>query len=137
MWTILTAIGPPGKRRKVKDNSRSDIWSRRFQDHLRQANKERFKANVNDYAENGFPLDKAIRFAANDDLPQLRKKLRQEYAPFLIDFYELQDDPVQQQILDSARTLRNQHDMSQTDSYQTSRQTQKGFIRQPMAKSRC
>ena len=109
-------IGPPGKRRKVKDNSRSDIWNKRFQDPLRQANKERFKANVNDYEEKGFPLDKAIRLAANDDLPHLRKKLRQEYAQFLIDFYELQDDPVQQQILDSVRTLRNQHDMSQTDS---------------------
>ena len=109
-------IGPPGKRRKVKDNSRSDIWNKRFQDPLRQANKERFKANVNDYEEKGFPLDKAIRLAANDDLPHLRKKLRQEYAQFLIDFYELQDDPVQQQILDSARTLRNQHDMSQTDT---------------------
>ena len=109
-------IGPPGKRRKVKDNSRSDIWNKRFQDPLRQANKERFKANVNDYEEKGFPLDKAIRLAANDDLPHLRKKLRQEYAQFLIDFYELQDDPVQQQILESARTLRNQHDMSQTDS---------------------
>ena len=68
-------IGPPGKRRKVKDNSRSDIWSRRFQDPLRQANKERFKANVNDYAEKGFPSDKAIRVAANDDLPHLRKKI--------------------------------------------------------------
>ena len=109
-------IGPPGKRRKVNDNSRSDIWNKRFQDPLRQANKERFKANVNDYEEKGFPLDKAIRLAANDDLPHLRKKLRQAYAQFLIDFYELQDDPVQQQILDSARTLRNQHDMSQTDS---------------------
>ena len=71
---------------------------------------------MNDYEEKGFPLDKAIRLAANDDLSHLRKKLRQEYAQFLIDFYELQEDPVQQQILDSKRTLRNQHDMSQTDS---------------------
>ena len=59
---------------------------------------------------------KAIHFAANDELPYLRKRLRQEYAQFLIDFYELQEDPIQQQILESARTIRNQHDMNQTDS---------------------
>ena len=44
------------------------------------------------------------------------KRLRQEYAQFLIDFYELQEDPIQQQILELARTIRNQHDMNQTDS---------------------
>ena len=59
---------------------------------------------------------KAILFAANDELPYLRKRLRQEYAQFLIDFYELQEDPSQQQILDSARTIRNQYDMNQTGS---------------------
>ena len=43
-------------------------------------------------------------------------RLGQEYAQFLIDFYELQEDPIQQQILESVRTIRNQHDMNQTDS---------------------
>ena len=33
-----------------------------------------------------------------------------------MDFYELQEDPIQQQILESARTIRNQHNMNQTDS---------------------
>ena len=61
-------------------------------------------------------MEKAIHFAANDELPYLPKRLRQEYAQFLIDFYELQEDPIQQQILESARTIRNQHDMNQTDS---------------------
>ena len=61
-------------------------------------------------------LEKAIHFAANCELPYLRKRLRQEYDQFLIDFYELQEDPIQQQILESARTIRNQHDMNQTDS---------------------
>ena len=61
-------------------------------------------------------MEKAIHFAANDESPYLRKRLRQEYAQFLIDFYELQEDPIQQQILESARTIRNQHDMNQTDS---------------------
>ena len=61
-------------------------------------------------------MEKAIHFAANDELPYLHKRLRQEYAQFLIYFYELQDDPIQQQILESARTIRIQHDMNQTDS---------------------
>ena len=61
-------------------------------------------------------MEKAIHFAANDELPYLRKRLRQDSAQFLINFYELQEDPIQQQILESARTIRNQHDMNQTDS---------------------
>ena len=68
------------------------------------------------YEEQGYTFDKAVHLAANDNLPILRKRLRQEFAQFLIDFYELQEDPVQQQILDSASTFRNLHDMSQTDS---------------------
>ena len=90
--------------------------NRRFQNPLRQANIEQFKAKVNAYEEQGFTLEKAIHFAANGELPYLRKRLRQEYAQFLIDFYELQEDPIQQQVLESARTIRNQHDMNQTDS---------------------
>ena len=57
-----------------------------------------------------------IHLAANDDLPSLRKKLRRDYAQFLIDYYELQEDPVQQRILESAKTFKNQHDMNQADS---------------------
>ena len=49
-------------------------------------------------------------------MPYLRKRLRQDYAQFLIDFYELQEDPIQQKILESARAFRNQRDMNQTDS---------------------
>ena len=48
---------------------------------------------MNNYEEQGFTLHKAIRLVANDDLPYLHKRLRQEYAQFLIDFYELQEDP--------------------------------------------
>ena len=44
------------------------------------------------------------------------KKLRRDYAQFLIDYYELQEDPVQQRILESAKTFKNQHDMNQADS---------------------
>ena len=107
----INDLGPPGKRRKLRDaRSRPDIWNRRFQNPLRQANIEQFKAKVNAYEE------QAIHFAANGELPYHRKILRQEYAQFLIDFYELQEDPIQQQILESARTIRNQHDMNQTDS---------------------
>ena len=72
---------------------------------------------MNDYEEQGFTLDKAFHLAANDELPYLSKRLRQEYAQFLINFYELQEDPIQQQILESVRTIRNQHDMNQTDSF--------------------
>ena len=109
--------GPPGKRRKLSDErSRLDIWNRRFKDPLRHANIEQFKAKVKDYEEQGYPFDQAVHLAANDDLPILRKRLRQEYTQFLIDFHELQKDPIQQQILDSASTFRNQHDMSRTDS---------------------
>ena len=53
--------------------------------------------------------DQAIHHTAKDDLPYLRKSLRQEYTQCLIDFYELQKDPIQQQDLQSARTFRNQH----------------------------
>ena len=71
---------------------------------------------MNRYEEQGYTLDQAIHHAANDDLPFLRKRLRQKYTQFLIDFYELQKDPIQQQILESARTFRNQHGMSQGES---------------------
>ena len=71
---------------------------------------------MNAYEERGFSSDKAIHLAANDDLPSLRKKLRRDYAQFLIDYYELQEDPVQQRILESAKTFKNQHDMNQADS---------------------
>ena len=37
-------------------------------------------------------------------------------CPILIDFYELQEDTIQQKILESARVFRNQYDMNQTDS---------------------
>ena len=113
----INDLGSPGKRRKLRDaRSRPDIWNRRFKNPLRQANIKQFKAKVNAYEEQGFTLKKAIHFAANDELPYLRKRLRQEYAQFLIDFYELQEDLIQQQILESARMIRNQHDMNQTDS---------------------
>ena len=49
-------------------------------------------------------------------MPSLHKKLRQDYAQFLIDYYELQEDPVQQRILESAKTFKNQHHMNQADS---------------------
>ena len=92
--------GPPGKRRKLRDaRSRPDIWNRRVQIPLRKANIEQLKAKLNDYEEQGFTLYKAIHFAANDELPYLRKRFRQEYAQFLIEFYELQEGPIQQQIL--------------------------------------
>ena len=84
----INDLGPPGKQRKLREaRSRPDIWNRRFQNPLRQANIEQFKAKVNAYEEQGFTLEKAIHFAANGELPYLHKRLRQEYAQFLIDFY--------------------------------------------------
>ena len=100
--------GPPGKRRKLRDErSRPDIWNSRFQDPLRRANIEQFKAKVNNYEEQGLTIS----------LPMMIFLIcLKDYAQFLIDFYELQDDPIQQKILESARAFRNQHDMNQTDS---------------------
>ena len=69
---------------------------------------------MNEYQERGFSADKAIHLAANDDLPYLRKRPRQEYAH--IDFYKLQEDLFQQQILESAKTFGNQHNMNQVYS---------------------
>lgn len=116
----INHFGPPGKRRKTElteERVRCDIWNRRFKDPLRLANVERFKAKVEMYLKGGgATLDQAVHHAANDDLPYLRKRLRKEYAQFLIDFYELQNDPLQQQVLDSARTFRLQHDMSPAES---------------------
>ena len=41
----INDLGPPGNRRKLRDaRSRPDIWNRRFQNPLRQANIEQFKA---------------------------------------------------------------------------------------------
>ena len=33
-----------------------------------------------------------------------------------MDFYELQEDPIQQRIMESANTFGNQHDMNKADS---------------------
>ena len=113
----VSDLSPPGKRRKLRDErSKPDIWNRRFQNPIRQENVEQFKAKVNAYEERGFSSDKAIHLAAYDDLPSLCKRLRRDYAQFLMDYYELQEDPVQQRILESAKTFRNQHDMNQADS---------------------
>ena len=93
----ISHLSPPGKQRKLRDErSKPNIWKRRFQNPIRQENVEQFKAKVNAYEERGFSSDKAIHLAANDDLPSLRKKLRRDYAQFLIDYYELLEDPVQQ-----------------------------------------
>ena len=83
---------------------------------------------MNRYEEQGYTLDQAIHHAANDDLPYLRKRLRQEYTQFLIDFYELQKDPFQQQILESARTFINQHGMSQGESIRQAVKLRKDFF---------
>ena len=64
------------------------------------------------YEERGFSLDKAIYLATNDDL----QRLKQDYAKFLIYFYKLQEDSVQQRILESAKTYKNQRNMNQVDS---------------------
>ena len=62
--------GPPGKRVKLRDAwNRPYIWNRRLQNLLRKANIEQLKAKVNDYEEQGFTLEKAIHFAANDEYP--------------------------------------------------------------------
>ena len=71
---------------------------------------------MNVHEERGFSSDKAIHLANNDDLPSLHKRLRQDYAQFLIDYYELQEDPVQQRILELSNTFKNQHHMNQADS---------------------
>ena len=68
------------------ESSTPDIWNRIFQNPLKQANIEQFKAKVNAYEEQRFTLKKAIHFAANGELPYLRKRLRQEYTQILIDF---------------------------------------------------
>ena len=81
---------------------------------------EQFKAKVNAYEERGFSSDKAIYLAAIDDLPYLRKRLRLDYAQFLIQIYKLQEDPVQQRILESAKTFKNKQDMNQADSIRQS-----------------
>ena len=110
---------PPGTREKegsVENKALRDIWARRFKDHLIKAITEKFKAQVNDYMEQGQSFDKAFHHAANLQLPGLRKQLRLDYAQFLIDFHHLQEDPTQQRVLKSARTLRNQHGMSITAS---------------------
>ena len=87
---------------------------------------------MNAYEERGFSSDKGLHLATIDDLPYLRKRLRQDYAHILIDFYELQEDPVQQQILESAKTFKNHHDMNhnmnQADSIRQAIKLRKDFL---------
>ena len=93
-WRV-SDLSPPGKLIKLRDErSNTDIWNRSFQNLITQENVQQFKAKVNAYEEWGFSWDKSIHLAANDDLPSLRKKLRRDYAQFLIDYYKLQEDPV-------------------------------------------
>ena len=62
-------------------------------------------------------MDKVINLSANEELRYLCKRLIQMYVQFLINFYELQDDPTQQQILELARTSRNKYiNINQIDS---------------------
>ena len=99
----VSDLSPSSKRTKLRDeHSKPDIWNRSLQNRIRQENVEQFKAKVNAYEERDFSLDKAIHLNANDDLPSLRKRLRQDYTQLLIDYYELQEDPVQERILESA-----------------------------------
>ena len=117
---------PPGKRRKLRgERSILDIWNRRFQDPLRQATIEQIKAKVNKYEEQGLTFDKAVHLA---DLPYLCKRLTQAYAQFLIDFYELQEDPIQQKILESPSAFRTQQDMNQTDSFRQAVKLRKDLL---------
>ena len=83
---------------------------------------------MDNYEEQGLTFDKAVHLAANVDLPYLRKKLRQEYARFLIDFYKLQEDPFQQKILESAKTFRNQHNINQSVSIRQAVKLRKGLF---------
>ena len=109
IWnTRVSDLSPPGKLRKLRDEgTKPDIWNRRFQNPIRHKNVEQFKAKVNAYEERSFSSDKAIHLAANDDLPSLCKRLKQDYTQFLIDYYKLQVDPVQQRILELAKTFKN------------------------------
>ena len=75
----VSDLSPPGKRRKLRDErSKPNIWNRRFQNLIRQEKVEQFKAKVNAYEERSFSSDKAIHLTANDDLPSIRKRLRQD-----------------------------------------------------------
>ena len=128
----MSDLSPLGKRRKLNSkHSKPDIWNRRFQNPIRQENVEQFKVKVNGYEEHGYSSNKAIHLTANDDfkkLPYLCKRLRQEYAQFLIDFYELQEDPVQQKLLEYAKTLGNQHDTNQPDCIRQSVKFRKDLL---------
>ena len=68
------------KEGSVGDQVLQGIWTRRFKDPLIKANTEQFKAQVNDYMEQGESFDKAFHHAANLQLPGLRKQLRLDYA---------------------------------------------------------
>ena len=86
---------------RVEERTLRDTWNKRLKDPLIKANTEQFKAKVNGYTEQGQSFDDAFHHAANDEL-----KLRSDNAQFLTDYYQLQEDPTQQQILDSAKTIR-------------------------------
>ena len=120
---LVSLTAPPGKRFKedLKEvGLLRDTWDRRFQEPLRHLNKDQFNAKANSYVNDGHTLIEANRLAANDLLPSLRKQLRHDYARFLIDYHRLKRGSVQPQILQSAKTLRDEHDMSFAESIRQS-----------------
>ena len=76
------------------------------------------KEKINDYRTQGYSSNTSVLHAANDELPHLRKLLRLKYAQFLMDYNTLHRDPIQQHILQSAKTLRVEHDMTVGESIQ-------------------
>ena len=113
---------PPGIRkwrrvdRPCYGEATLDIWERRFREPIRRQHQEAIKLEVDHYIDQGYSMSKALTLAANEELPQLRKKLRERYTEFLTDYHGLQRDYVQQQIMQSAQTLFFQHNMSFSES---------------------
>ena len=112
---------PPGKRYKADLEEAKlceEIWERRFKQPLRQEYQETIREKTNEYRSQGYSSNTSILYAANDELPHLRKLLRLKYAQFLMDYNTLHRDPIQQHILQSAKKLRVQHDMTVRESIQ-------------------
>jgi hypothetical protein len=61
---------------------RLNIWEKRFKELIRQSHVELFKTKVQAYIDEGHTFEEAYHRAANDELPQLRRRLRKSTVNF-------------------------------------------------------
>ena len=100
-----------GRRSTAATQSQSpakpDILNRIFQNLTRQENVEQFKAKKNNYEEQSFSSGKSYLSHCQRWFALSPQKTQTRLRPISNPFYELQEDPVHQRILKTAKTFSN------------------------------